>query len=137
SNVAPHLPLLPRWHTSFSTNLIGIPISGGSRMRSFNLVRSLCCTGLALGLLAGAAITSAQDVTTEPTEDMMMTQMMSMQGACPQGEASMMLTSMMGVSSQSSAAGATQESSTTGTTGTTSSSGSSSLSATQETSTTG
>jgi hypothetical protein len=94
-------------------------------MRSFNLVRSLCCTGLALGLLAGAAITSAQDATTEPTEDMMMTQMMSMQGACPQGEAATMLTSMMGMSTSESPImtetpmmSTTQETSTTGTTGT-------------------
>jgi len=66
-------------------------------MRSFNLVRSVCCTGLALGLLAGVAMTSAQDVTQEPTQDMMMTQMMSMQGACPQDAAATMLTNMTGM----------------------------------------
>jgi len=66
-------------------------------MRSFNLVRSVCCTGLALGLLAGAAMTSAQDVTQEPTEDMMMTQMMSMDGACPQDAAATMLANMTGM----------------------------------------
>ncbi|MEO8394826.1 MAG: CHRD domain-containing protein [Chloroflexota bacterium] len=67
-------------------------------MRSFNLVRSVCCTGLALGLLVGVAATSAQDVTQEPTEDMMMTQMMSMQGACPQDAAATMLMNMTGMS---------------------------------------
>jgi len=66
-------------------------------MRSFNLVRSVCCTGLALGLLAGVAVTSAQDVTQEPTEDMMMMQMMSMEGACPQDAAATMLANMMGM----------------------------------------
>ncbi len=60
-------------------------------MRSFNLVRFACCSGLALTLLAGAALASAQDATTEPTEDMMMMQMMSMDGACPEGAAAMML----------------------------------------------
>jgi hypothetical protein len=66
-------------------------------MRFFNLVRSVCCTGLALGLLAGVAMASAQDVTQEPTEDMMMTQMMSMEGACPQDAAATMLANMTGM----------------------------------------
>ena len=67
-------------------------------MRSFNPVRAVCCTSLALALFAGVAVTSAQDVTPEPTEDMMMTQMMSMQGACPEGEAATILASMSGMS---------------------------------------
>jgi CHRD domain len=71
---------------------------GGSTMRSFNFVRFACCSGLALSLLAGAALASAQDMTQEPTEDMMMPQMMSMDGACPQGEAAMMLDNAMGMS---------------------------------------
>jgi len=66
-------------------------------MRSFNLVRSICCTGLALGLLAGVAATSAQDTTPEPTEDMMMTQVMSMQGACPQDAAATMMMNSTGM----------------------------------------
>ena len=68
-------------------------------MRSFNPIRAVCCTGLALALFAGVAVTFAQDMTPEPTEDMMMTQMMSMQGACPEGEAATMLASMSGMSS--------------------------------------
>jgi len=43
-------------------------------------------------------MTSAQDVTQEPTEDMMMTQMMSMKGACPQDAAATMLMNMTGMS---------------------------------------
>jgi hypothetical protein len=78
-------------------------------MRSFNLIRSLCCTGLAIGLLAGAAISSAQEVTTEPTQDMMMMQMMSMSGACPQDAAANMLASMLGTSAATPMMGATED----------------------------
>jgi len=42
-------------------------------------------------------MTSAQDVTQEPTEDMMMTQMMSMEGACPQDAAATMMMNMTGM----------------------------------------
>jgi hypothetical protein len=63
-------------------------------MRSSKLLR--CCS-LALLVVASFGIISvaaAQDATAEPTEDAMMSEMMSMEGACPEGKAASLLEEM-------------------------------------------
>ncbi len=59
-------------------------------MRSFKVVRFACVIAVLLALSAAITV-SAQDMTPEATEDMMMSNMMSMDGACPEGMASTML----------------------------------------------
>lgn len=56
-------------------------------MRSFKVVRFACVTAVVLAFSAALSV-SAQEMTPEPTEDLMMQQMMSLQGACPEGAAS-------------------------------------------------
>jgi hypothetical protein len=82
-------------------------------MRSSTIVRLVSSAGLVLALFTGVVAASAQDATSEATPDQsqMMSQMMAMQGACPQGAAAMMMSNMA-----TPEAGATMEaSSSTGT----------------------
>lgn len=64
-------------------------------MRSSRFVRFVGVAAASVALFTGAlSIASAQDATAEPTEDAMMSQMMSMKGACPEGAAGMIFDKM-------------------------------------------
>jgi hypothetical protein len=65
-------------------------------MYSFNRVRSMLATTLIFTLLLSTfVLVSAQEVTPEPTEDMMMSQMSVMEGECLQGMAGTIRDNMM------------------------------------------
>lgn len=54
-------------------------------MRSSRLLRICCCLALGFALFGAISVVSAQDATEEAMSDPMMSEMMAMEGACPEG----------------------------------------------------